>query len=243
MGACDFKNTDKFKRLAKQVSDPLAVDTWVAYENAGIPLEIPTLTELKRKLGLYKLTNYSQLELSLLGKRIRRYNTINGNAHRFIRKQQGKSGVFDIEFQPNYLPVNVEMQRERDSRRSEEGKTFSNITVEGPQDIGGIFEVAPEEQVLILGENQYEVAGEIYPSYQDAIDAAEKNEEESRVGEQLQRDIDNLTNSWILRDHFSQFSAKSRDAFDKAFTAKINRLRPNQGSLSREFIISELKCI
>jgi hypothetical protein len=125
MASCPNKNSTEWKKLLKQVNnnEDLALRTWFAYGET-FP-EMYTNTELRKMTGVPYKGFPEQITKSSVS--IRRYNARNGTAHSFIPTQIGESQQYRLEFVPNYLPVNLEKQRQKDLARSERDKHFLNL--------------------------------------------------------------------------------------------------------------------
>lgn len=112
---CPNVNTREWKILEKQCGKELAMAIWTSYGHK-FP-NVKTLTELHAEI---KLPRKSFLDdLPILKKKIRLYNKKNGTAHSFSFEQIGESASIKIQLHPNYLPVNLEKQRQRDYQRKE----------------------------------------------------------------------------------------------------------------------------
>jgi hypothetical protein len=278
--ACPIETSSEFKQLSKQVGRDLAVYTWHAYGEA-YP-EMQNTSNLRRAVGV-PYTAYNDT-VWRAAKKVRRYNAQNGTSHYFTRERIGQSDQYRIHFKVNYLPVNLEKQRQRDLDRSEQDKAwfdfhqldFNEVTpehiqakakkatdlengvVEDPyKDVYGLNETLPELEVHVLGDGQYEVGGEIYPSYEDALVAVDNDPfdfsaidevEVQPVGEQqvdleLQTDIENMYPTPKLLDYLHSVGSgrMSIDNFYKEASSLMSKLKSE--GMSNEDIMDAIKCL
>lgn len=234
--ACEFKQDSEFRKLSKQVgSEELASYTYYAYGKAYPDMK--TTTQIKREMGISSNVAYDDGVISNAIK-VRKYNAKNGTSHFFTKERIGQSLQYRLEFHINYLPVNLERQRQRDAARSERDKSwydfqqrdFNTLTQEQIKEYNriknlvendeveevkeeryGVTESLPELKVHILGNNQYEVGGEIYATYEEALNAANPDPFElmdefnvvslPKIDVELQYDIDNMIPSDRLLDY------------------------------------------
>lgn len=277
--ACPIETSAEFKQLSKQVGRDLAIYTWHAYGQA-YP-EMQNVSELRRAIGIpYTAFNDA---IWRTAKRVRRYNAQNGTSHYFIKERIGQSNQYRLMFKPNYLPVNIEKQRQKDLSRSEQNKAwmdfyqvdFDQVTPEhiaakakkasdlesGVEEdpyaeVYGINETLPELDIHVLGDGQYEVGGEIYPSYEDARLAAEPDPfefdsindiqvepVEAQVDLELQSDIENMYPTTKLLDYLHSVGSKrmSLEKFYKEASALIQKLKSD--GMSNEDIMDAVKCL
>lgn len=105
MQACANKNSKEWKTLIDQVGEELANMAFVAngYE---IP-NIVSITDIKQNIGFKsKVENYAGI-----AHKLRLYNAKNGTSHYFIKKLV-YGNTWELELKLNYLPVNIEKQRQ-----------------------------------------------------------------------------------------------------------------------------------
>lgn len=278
--ACPIETSSEFKQLSKQVGYDLAIYTWHSY-NQAYP-QMQNINDLRRMTGVpYTAFNDTIFRAA---KKVRRYNAQNGTSHYFTRERIGQSAQYRLLFKANYLPVDVEKQRRKDQGRSEEDKAwaefhqieFDKVTpeyiaakakkatdlengiVEDPyKDVYGINESLPELEVHTLGDGQYEVGGEIYPSYEDALIAANNDPfdfsaidevEFKPVGEpqvdlELQADIENMYPTPKLLDYLHSVGSKrmSIENFYKEASNLMSKLKSE--GMSNEEIMDAIKCL
>ena len=292
--ACPIKTSSEYIKLKKQVGKELADYTWFAY-NESYP-QMYTNTELRNVMKIPYKTFESGVIIA--ANTVRRYNFKNGTAHHFTKTKIGESLQYKIEFIPNYLPVNIEKQRQRDLARGKvnnlwmefNSKNFTELT---PSDIAlynkvksqvesqnysleeiekteetstsskiitnevfGIDEYIPEIGVHILGNNQYEANGEIYPTYADALVAAGSDpfgfeelsflvpeQPQNTIDAQLQDDLENMYPTLKLLDYLYDFSTKrlNKDKFYKEASSFMIRMKSD--GFSNNDIIEAIKCI
>ncbi len=276
MASCAFKTDRQYKKLEKQVgSELLATYTYFAYN--GYP-EMFSDTTLRKEMSVaYAAYDNNIIAMAV---KVRRYNHRNGTSHYFTKKRIGQSTQYKIDFQANYLPVNLERQRQKDLARSERDKSWvefqqkdfkdltkqeldeynkiknqvENDTIEQEfEERFGINEPLPELQVHILGQGQYEVAGEIYPSYEDALVASEEafpetnsmlpSFSETIVDMDLQTDLENMYPTVKLLSYLYEEGngTMSEDEFNKEASALMMMMKSDGASNSR--IMDAIKCL
>ncbi len=108
---CPIKSTKEWKMLVKQVGENLADITYVSY-NYNIP-DVKSISEIKKAIGFKSTVE----NLAPISAKIKRYNQQNGTSHYFT-KEKAYGNTFKLELKLNYLPVNVEKQRQRQAERS-----------------------------------------------------------------------------------------------------------------------------
>lgn len=240
MSTCPNKNSKEYKQLEKQVGEFWAIATFQTY--SGFP-EMFTNTQLRNDMGIpYKATS---LQRALAAKRVKRYNNHHGTSHRFISKQIGKMDRYELELIPSYLPVSVRQDVEWQYARTE-GKFQEQSIMNSSSD--GIYDMSAEERVVILSDTEYEANGEIYSSYEDAINAIESLDEDLEyslpvpAAPDVQDDLDNLNITRNLLSYLYDISStkKTQENFSKVATGLINRMR---SSFTVSEILDEIKCI
>lgn len=125
--ACPNKNSKEWKTLVSQTGENLANLAFVA-NNFQMP-DVRPITEIKKEIGYKKqMENYAGFSA-----RLRNYNAKHGTSHSFI-PTKAWGNTFNIEMKYNYLPVNVEKQRQRMEARKEP-LYVENITTESFKEI------------------------------------------------------------------------------------------------------------
>jgi len=110
--ACPNKNSKEWKTLVSQTGENLANLAFVA-NNFQMP-DVKSVTEIKKELKFKpQVENYAGLST-----RLRNYNMKNGTSHSFIATK-AYGNTFNLELKYNYLPVNVERQRQRMEARKD----------------------------------------------------------------------------------------------------------------------------
>ena len=130
MAHCPNKNVPEWKTMVKHVGEREAYRAYMAH-NFTIPNAVPT-SELKQHISLVR-GPFSEQRKTNINRNIRRWNKENGTAHNIDWVPVTlTSSRAEINF--NYLPVNKEVQAERDRRRSgkeytgvEDGESFQNV--------------------------------------------------------------------------------------------------------------------
>jgi hypothetical protein len=110
--ACPNKNSKEWKMLVSQTGDTLANLAFVA-NNFQMP-DVRPISEIKKELKFKpQVENYAGLSA-----RLRNYNAKHGTSHSF-KATKAWGNTFNLELKYNYLPVNVEKQRQRMEARKE----------------------------------------------------------------------------------------------------------------------------
>lgn len=110
--ACPNKNTKEWKDLVKQTGDTLANMAFAA--NGYKMPDVKSITEIKKAIKFEsKVENFAGVAA-----RIRKYNQQNGTSHYFTYKNLW-GNTFELTMKYNYLPVNVEKQRQRNAAKGD----------------------------------------------------------------------------------------------------------------------------
>ena len=110
--ACPNKNSKEWKTLVSQTGENLANLAFVA-NNFQMP-NVRPISKIKKELKFKpQVENYAGLSA-----RLRSYNAKNGTSHSF-KATKAWGNTFNLELKYNYLPVNVEKQRQRMEARKE----------------------------------------------------------------------------------------------------------------------------
>jgi predicted kinase len=104
--ACPNKSSKEWKMLVSQTGEDLANLAFVA-NGYRIP-DVKTATEIKRAIAFKPLVE----SYAGMAHRLRKYNEQNGTSHYFTM-EKAYGNTYKLEFKYNYLPVNVEKQRQR----------------------------------------------------------------------------------------------------------------------------------
>lgn len=108
----------EYKKLVSQVGSNLAEQIYIYY---GDNFDKLKKGEEIRKAIKWKSTA-SQQEYIKIASEIRKYNSINSTSHRFDKPARiGESQLYKSTFRINYLPVNIEQQKLRDTERKQGG--------------------------------------------------------------------------------------------------------------------------
>jgi hypothetical protein len=104
--ACPNKNSKEWKTLVSQTGETLATLAFIA-NGYRIP-EVKPVTEIKKAIGFKpRVENFAGVAAKL-----RKFNQQNGTSHYFtFTKAWGNT--FELTLKYNYLPVNIEKQRQR----------------------------------------------------------------------------------------------------------------------------------
>jgi hypothetical protein len=128
---CPNINVPEWKRMIHHVGEREAYRAYMAH-GYTIPNAV-TMSSLKKTIGLTGAP-YTSLRQAKINDRIRKFNNENGTSHQIKYTQIGESNSFRGELIFNYLPVNKQLQAERDMRRNgqdyigvEDGESFDNV--------------------------------------------------------------------------------------------------------------------
>lgn len=111
--ACINTNSPEYKKLKEQVGSDKLIDLIITANNYQLPDVRPT-SEIKKDIKFKpNVENFAGIAANL-----RRYNAKHGTSHYFsFKRSYGNS--FNLELKFNYLPVNVEKQRQRMARQGD----------------------------------------------------------------------------------------------------------------------------
>jgi predicted kinase len=110
--ACANKNSKEWKTLVSQTGEELANLAFVA-NNYQIP-DVKSVTEIKKEIGFKsKVDNFAGIAAKL-----RKFNRLNGTSHYFTFKRAW-GNTFELNLKYNYLPVNLEKQRQREAAKGD----------------------------------------------------------------------------------------------------------------------------
>lgn len=248
---CSINKKDvNFKRLEKQLGEQRAIETILTIGE----FEVPTITELKQKLSFP--ARPAALGVALFAKRLKRYNNKNNTSHSFTASQpKGYTATYLLKLHPSYIPKKIKSELDE---RTGYVKEFEH----------GVDTVIPEEKVAILGEGQYESYGDIFPSYEDALNNSDKvlAEKEQSISykvdvaplsipvqlelfpntlkgdEQLLSDIENLDLTPAFYQHIYDNSSKTKNKqeFDKEVFNIVTGMKSINSNIE---ILETLKCL
>ena len=104
--ACPLKSGKEWKMLVAQVGDNLAS---LAYVNNGLQIpDVRPTSEIKKAVGFKEYTE----DFSNIAQRIQKYNKTHNTSH-YFEYTKAYGNTFKLEMKYNYLPVNIEKQRQR----------------------------------------------------------------------------------------------------------------------------------
>jgi hypothetical protein len=121
---CANKNSKEWKKLVSQTGDQLANLAFIAngYE---IP-DVRPATEIKKEISFKTRTE----NFAGIASKLRRYNQKHGTSHYFtFRPIWGNT--FELTMKYNYLPVNIEKQRQRDAAKGDPLYAVNDFDAEG----------------------------------------------------------------------------------------------------------------
>ncbi len=238
---CPIKTSSQFKNLSSQIGSYMAIYTWKAY--GEVYPTTHTNTQLRQTMGI----SYKAFEnqIPTIAKKVRRYNVKHGTSHSFIKARIGDTSRYDLKLEPNYLPVNIERQRQKDEQRSELDKTFFDN-----ENLHGVNEEYISDDVHILGPGQFMTGGEIYPSYTDALDALDEIKESEVVEtdgvmpSEFDEDFRNYTPSQKLLEYLYEESSGrlTKDSYFDTVKQIFNVARATRIQDANE-LYDMIKCI
>jgi predicted ABC-type ATPase len=104
--ACPNKSSKEWKMLVSQTGEDLANLAFVA-NGYRIP-DVKPITDIKKAIGFKpNVENFAGI-----ANKLRRFNQANGTSHYFVA-ERAWGNTFNLTLKYNYLPVNVEKQRQR----------------------------------------------------------------------------------------------------------------------------------
>jgi hypothetical protein len=118
--ACPNKNSKEWKLLVSQTGETLATLAFIT--NSYQMPEVKTATEIKKAIGFKtNVENFAGISAKL-----RKYNQQNGTSHYFTFKKAW-GNTFELSLKYNYLPVNVEKQRQRQAAKADPLYAINNF--------------------------------------------------------------------------------------------------------------------
>ena len=110
--ACANTNSKEWKMLVSQTGEELAHLAFVA-NNYQIP-DVKSISEIKKEIGFKsKVENFAGI-----ASKLRKFNQRNGTSHYFTFKRAW-GNTFELTLKYNYLPVNLEKQRQREAAKGD----------------------------------------------------------------------------------------------------------------------------
>lgn len=179
--ACPLKNGKEWKTLVSQTGETLAS---LAYMANGYQMpDVRTSTEIKKEIGFKSETE----DFAPIASRLLKYNKRHNTSHHF-EYTKAWGNTFKLEMKYNYLPVNVEKQRQRFEARGYQDYNVPGFTPSafeyfypGTQNITEaerkFFNKQPAPETIISNPraNEYVYNGQVYSSKEDA-DAARRED-------------------------------------------------------------------
>ena len=104
--ACANKNSKEWKMLVSQTGETLANLAFLA--NGEQMPDVKPITEIKKAIKFQPMVE----NFAGIASRLRKYNQQNGTSHYFT-KERAYGNTFKLTLKYNYLPVNIERQRQR----------------------------------------------------------------------------------------------------------------------------------
>ena len=157
MNSCPIKTSKEWKTLVDQVGEDLSWATW-AYYGYNYPATLNNVSSLKRALSIK--SPCSENQYLKLAERVTKYNNKYGTAHSFTPVQVGQADLYDIDLKINYLPKKVVIKTVYQGDNSVLGNEYTKAFINN------------NPEVFISEGNQYIINGEVYGSYEDAINSS-----------------------------------------------------------------------
>ena len=157
MNSCPIKTSKEWKTLVDQVGEDLSWATW-AYYGYNYPATLNNVSSLKRALSIKSPCSKNQY--LKLAERVTKYNNKYGTAHSFTPVQVGQADLYDIDLKINYLPKKVVIKTVYQGDNSVLGNEYTKAFINN------------NPEVFISEGNQYIINGEVYGSYEDAINSS-----------------------------------------------------------------------
>ncbi len=157
MNSCPNKASKEWKTLVDQVGEDLSWATW-AYYGYNYPATLNNVSSLKRALSIK--SPCSENQYLKLAERVTKYNNKYGTAHSFTPVQVGQADLYDIDLKINYLPKKVVIKTVYQGDNSVLGNEYTKAFINN------------NPEVFISEGNQYIINGEVYGSYEDAINSS-----------------------------------------------------------------------
>lgn len=172
--ACPLKNGKEWRMLVAQTGDTLAS---LAYVANGLQMpDVRTASEIQKEIGFQKHIE----DFSNIAKRLLKYNRQHNTSH-YFEYTKAWGNTFKLEMKYNYLPVNIEKQRQRFEARGYKDYNVpgfvpsafeyfypgTRAVVEAERKF---FNKQPLESKVINNDkaNEFVYNGEVYASREDA---------------------------------------------------------------------------
>lgn len=178
--ACANKNSREWKIMVKQTGERLAELAFIA--NGYRMPDVKTREEIKTELGFKPRVE----DLTRFKTKLRNYNKKHGTSHYYTAKKI-YGNTFEVELKYNYLPVNVEKQRQRLAERNPEKYTVAEFN---PTEFNELYPTTPspfiprnplEEEARKVQEEDARRAGKEYTDsylYEDDLPSVKSEVEE-----------------------------------------------------------------
>ena len=132
--ACANKNSREWKIMVKQTGETLAELAFIA--NGYRMPDVKTREEIKTELGFKSRVE----DLTRFKTKLRNYNKKYGTSHYYTSKKI-YGNTFEVELKYNYLPVNVEKQRQRLAERNPEKYSVAEFN---PTEFNDLYPTTPQ---------------------------------------------------------------------------------------------------
>jgi hypothetical protein len=122
--ACANKNSKEWKMLVSQTGETLANLAFLA--NGEQMPDVKPITEIKKAIKFQPMVE----NFAGIASRLRKYNQQNGTSHYFT-KERAYGNTFKLTLKYNYLPVNIERQRQRMAAQGDPLYAVNDFDLEG----------------------------------------------------------------------------------------------------------------
>lgn len=122
--ACANKNSKEWKMLVSQTGETLANLAFLA--NGEQMPDVRPITEIKKAIKFQPMVE----NFAGIASRLRKYNQQNGTSHYFT-KERAYGNTFKLTLKYNYLPVNLEKQRQRMAAQADPLYAVNDFDLEG----------------------------------------------------------------------------------------------------------------
>ena len=206
--ACPNKSSKEWKMLVSQTGEDLANLAFVA-NGYRIP-DVQKITDIKKAIGFKpNVENFAGI-----GNKLRKFNQANGTSHYFVA-ERAWGNTFNLTLKYNYLPVNVEQQRQRMAAKGDPLYAVNEF------DAQGFSNMYPTSANVMRASNRTDEALNIKPGVQGLFNS---NLELSTIGTPEQY-------SQYLNTIFPNSQVKDILYHGTASPTTITKLKPQNGRI------------
>jgi hypothetical protein len=231
VGSCPNRNSEDWKRLLNQVGEDLAEKAFIA--NGYIIPNVPTISEIKKDIGYRK--QRPDYTVPQFAKQLKKYNQKNGTSHSFTPKLVFGDTV-EITMHLNYIPVNIEKQRQKDSQRLEPAKVANNEQAE--KAFRELYEIEPgkfqqEATGVFDDEGNFKVPDDIDEDYLVETASEQVKAVEQKRKLKIDRDI------YSLREQMLKAQREGNKDEVYRLGQEINKLKNTVENAERRLTLSD----